>query len=88
MSTATKRPSSIAAAPASNVADIAGYLTVREVSLLLRVDHKTIRAAIADGRIPIVRLGRVIRIHRRVLDTLATQARVAMPDGKPHGRST
>lgn len=64
------------------------YLTIREFATLLRVDHKTVRTAITEGRIPVVRLGRVIRIHRSVLETLATQARVATPDGKPHGRST
>jgi excisionase family DNA binding protein len=64
------------------------YLTIREFAALLRVDHKTVRTAIGEGRIPVVRLGRVIRIHRSVLETLATQARVATPDGKPHGRST
>jgi excisionase family DNA binding protein len=64
------------------------YLSIREFAALLRVDHKTVRTAIAEGRIPVVRLGRVIRIHRSVLEMLATQARVATPDGKPHGRST
>lgn len=56
------------------------YLTIREVAALLRVDHKTIRSAITDGRIPVIRLGRVIRIDVRVLDSLETQARVAMPE--------
>lgn len=62
------------------------YLSVAECAALLRVNHKTIRAEIASGRIPVVRVGRLIRISRRVLDSLETQARVPTPEGQnPHG---
>jgi excisionase family DNA binding protein len=57
------------------------YLSVAECAALLRVNHKTIRAEIAAGRIPVLRVGRLIRIPRRVLDSLETQARVATPEG-------
>lgn len=59
------------------------YLKIAEYAEILRVDHKTIRAAIKAGQIPVVRLGRVIRIPRRVLESLETQACVATPEGKP-----
>jgi excisionase family DNA binding protein len=50
------------------------FLTVEELSSLLRVDRKTTYAAIARGELPGVRrIGRVVRIHRAtVLEWLAT----------------
>ncbi|MEP6654536.1 MAG: helix-turn-helix domain-containing protein [Myxococcales bacterium] len=42
-------------------------LTVTEAAALLRVDRKTIHREIACGRMPHIRLGRVIRIPRDVL---------------------
>ncbi len=61
------------------------YLTVQECAALLRVDHKTVRAAINEGRITVVRIGRLIRIPSRVIASLETQAGVAMPKGSPDG---
>lgn len=60
----------------------ARYFTVDELAAELRVDPKTIRAELASGRISFVRVGRLIRIPRRVLALLETQARVATPEGK------
>jgi excisionase family DNA binding protein len=45
----------------------AAFLTVDEAAALLRVDRKTIHREIAAGRLPHIRLGRVIRIARAVL---------------------
>lgn len=36
-------------------------LTLREVAAYLRVSEKTVRRWVAQGRIPCVRLGRVVR---------------------------
>ncbi len=60
-------------------------LTVDEVAVVLRVDRKTVYAAVRDGEIPGVRrVGRAIRLHRdTVLKWLADgQGRV------PHSRRT
>ena len=44
------------------------FLSVEELSTLLRVNHKTLRDAMARGQIPGVRrIGGVIRIHRRTV---------------------
>jgi excisionase family DNA binding protein len=41
------------------------FLNVKELASLLRVDTKTVYAAIQDGSIPgVKRLGRTIRIYR------------------------
>jgi excisionase family DNA binding protein len=48
---------------------MAEYLTVRQAAALLGVDHKTIRREIASGRLPALRIGRIIRINRATLDT-------------------
>jgi excisionase family DNA binding protein len=45
----------------------AAFLSVDEAAALLRVDRKTIHREIAAGRLPHLRLGRVIRIARDVL---------------------
>ena len=62
----------------------AEFFTIQEVADLLRVNHKTIREEIRRGRIPCVRMGRVMRIARSVVDSL-TQGRVALPEGRPVG---
>lgn len=67
--------------PDTGQAQQPAYLSVAECAALLRVNHKTIRAEIAAGRIPVVRVGRLIRIARHVLDSLETQARVPTPEG-------
>lgn len=56
--------------------------TVREAAALLRVDVKTLYAEIRDGRIPHVRIGRVIRISRHVLNA-AIKRGSFRPDGTP-----
>lgn len=38
-------------------------LTVQEVAQVLHVNVKTIRRGITGGLLPVVRLGRVLRIH-------------------------
>jgi excisionase family DNA binding protein len=45
-------------------------VTVAEVGELLRLSERQIRRMIADGRIPVVRLGRAIRIRPGVVAKL------------------
>jgi excisionase family DNA binding protein len=45
-------------------------LTVKEAAELLRVNTKTVYALIAAGKLGFVRIGRVIRIPRSILDQL------------------
>lgn len=45
-------------------------LTVFEVALTLRLSVRTVRRLIADGTIPVVRIGRLVRITRRGLEAL------------------
>ena len=45
-----------------------GFMNVDELAALLRVDRKTVYAAIQDGTIPgVKRIGRTIRIYRPVV---------------------
>jgi excisionase family DNA binding protein len=53
--------------PAPFSAKDAAFLSVDEAPALLRVDRKTIHSEIAAGRLPHIRVGRVIRIPRAVL---------------------
>lgn len=56
----------------NNVPDVAPHkpdvLTADEVAALLRVDRKSIYAAVARGEVPgVLRLGRLIRFSREVV---------------------
>jgi excisionase family DNA binding protein len=53
----------------------AEFLTVDEAASLLRVDRKTIYTAIAARQIDHMRLGRVIRIPRTVLQSWMRKSR-------------
>jgi len=67
------------------LAQVAEVITADEVAALLRLDRKTVYAAVREGSIPGVRkIGRVIRFHRRtVLEWLAGERRVLRSDGRP-----
>lgn len=54
--------------------DLPPFLTVKEAAAYLRVNVKTVYAAIADGTLHAVRFGRTLRIPREVLLRLATGA--------------
>jgi excisionase family DNA binding protein len=45
-------------------------LSVPEAARLVRVNEKTIRKMIADGRLPCARFGRAIRVRREDVDAL------------------
>lgn len=67
--TAVESPDA-AAAPVDPLAPLAPVVTIEELSAYLRLNHKTVRDAIARGDIPGVRrIGGTIRIHR---DTVLT----------------
>ena len=51
-------------------------LTVAEAAALLGVNSKTLYAEISAGRFPAIRLGRVIRISRTVVNAILEQGRV------------
>jgi excisionase family DNA binding protein len=57
------------AIPPSAVGD-KHLLVVAEVANLLRVSERTVRRMIADGTIPVVRIGRSVRIRRKPLSKL------------------
>ena len=47
-------------------------LTVQEAAQILRVNPITVRRHIAHGRLPAVRVGRGVRVHRDAVDQFAT----------------
>ena len=49
----------------------ASYLSPDEVARLLRVDRKSVYAAIREGRLPALRVGRVLRVSVDDLQALA-----------------
>jgi excisionase family DNA binding protein len=49
------------------------WLTIAEAAGVLGVDHKTVRSAIKDGRLPVARLGRAQRVLESDLALLATK---------------
>lgn len=55
------------------------YFTIKELAAILRVDHKTVRNAIKDGRITALRVGRTFRIPAAAIDAL-------VPRGDNQGR--
>lgn len=66
-------------------------LTVRETADLLRVSQLTVRRYIAGGRLPVVRLGRNIRIDREEIVRLLTRpdrAALGTPQTLPAGTPT
>lgn len=50
------------------MAATADLRTVSEVAEILKVHEKTVRRWISEGRIPVVRIGRLIRIDAAALD--------------------
>jgi excisionase family DNA binding protein len=44
------------------------YLTVAEVAAYLRLSLRQVRRLIANGDLPVTRLGRPVRVHRRDLE--------------------
>jgi excisionase family DNA binding protein len=50
-------------------------LTVRESATLLRLSENTIRQWIWQRRLPVVRLGRAVRLKRQDLEQLIEQSR-------------
>ena len=55
-------------------------LTVQETAQMLKVAPITVRRYIQSGRLPAVKVGRAIRVHREDVDNLLTPV---IPEGKP-----
>jgi excisionase family DNA binding protein len=54
------------------------YLSVQEVALRLNVSEQTVRSEISSGRLPALKVGRVYRIAKTSIDSLAvTRTQVA-----------
>jgi excisionase family DNA binding protein len=53
-----------------------GLYSVREVAGQLGVHPETIRRLIHDGRLDAVRVGRVLRVHKRAVDGFLARQRV------------
>jgi excisionase family DNA binding protein len=49
------------------------YLTVGEVAAYLRLSLRQVRRLIASGDIPVTRLGRPVRVHKRDLEAFLSR---------------
>jgi excisionase family DNA binding protein len=56
--------------------NVEGLYTVRDVAGQLGVHPETIRRLIHDGRLDAVRVGRVLRVHKRAVDGFLARQRV------------
>jgi excisionase family DNA binding protein len=54
-------------------------LTVVELAKRWKVNRKTIYVEIHEGRLPVLRLGRVIRVALKTIEECETQGRVDLP---------
>lgn len=60
------------------------WMTVAEVAETLRVSERFVRKLIADGRLPVVKVGvRVVRVRRSDLNQVFRPARVPTQRGGP-----
>lgn len=48
-------------------------MTARQVADLIQVSLRTVRRLIADGRLPVVRIGRSVRISKAAVEVLLTE---------------
>ena len=53
------------------------YLTRAQAARLLQVSPRTISNAVADGRLPARRIGRLVRFWRADIDRMMSNARIA-----------
>lgn len=79
--TAHSRPETMTDAPVS-LEELPLMLTVNEMARVLRISRNGAYAAVADGAIPSLRIGRTIRIPRRALaDLLERRSDFSNPEG-------
>jgi excisionase family DNA binding protein len=65
-------------------------LTVHETAALLKVNPDTVRRYITSGRLPAVRIGRRVRIHKEAIEALAEPIRpkeVTLMHERPHSQA-
>ena len=65
-------------------------LTIDETARMLKVNPITVRRFIADGRLPAVRVGKGVRVHKEAVEKLpapvkprATRRAPSVPSGRP-----
>jgi excisionase family DNA binding protein len=66
-------------------ADGATMLSVEELAARWRVNAKTIYAAVQQGQIPALKLGRILRISMAVIESVEAQGRVVLVGGDDAG---
>ena len=54
----------------TDTASLSRLLTVDDVATMLRLSPRTVRRMIAVGRLPVIRLGRAVRVHPAALAKL------------------
>jgi excisionase family DNA binding protein len=59
-----------------DVSGLSRLLTLREVSAILGVSLKTLQRRIAAGELPVIRDGRVVRVHPQDLARFVASRRV------------
>jgi len=64
----------MAAGSPAAASPVRALLTVPEVAELLRLSPRSVRRLIAEGRLPIVRLGHAIRIRPQDVDALVASS--------------
>jgi excisionase family DNA binding protein len=64
----------MAATSPASAAPLRPLLTVPEVAALLRLSPRSVRRLIADGRLPVVRLGHAIRIRPQDVEALVASS--------------
>jgi excisionase family DNA binding protein len=53
-----------------DAASLEQLLTVAQVATILQMSIRSVRRMIADGRLPVVRLGRSVRVRRGALEAM------------------
>lgn len=61
-----------AAAPSSRLPDAPILLRMTEAAKLLSISRSTMYQLVAQGALPVVRIGRSVRVSRAVLDRMAS----------------
>jgi excisionase family DNA binding protein len=57
-------------------------LTIRDTAQMLKVSAITVRRFIADGRLPAVKVGKGVRVHKEAVEKLARPVEPKAPKAK------
>jgi len=58
----------------TDTASLSRLLTVDDVATMLQLSPRTVRRMIAVGRLPVIRLGRAVRVHPAALAELLAKS--------------